>query len=87
MKDGKNGAFLSFIWLWTAIPKTSNKTLAPPWPLYCDGKSWDSPWVIAADIHAVPTLYVLSHNLKLRFKAENVGQMDLWLLKNKSDSN
>jgi len=59
----------------------------PPWPLYCDGKSWDSPWVTAADIHAVPTLYVLNHNLKLRFKAENVGQMDLWLLKNKSDSN
>lgn len=32
-------------------------------------------------------LYVLNHNLKLRFKAENVGQMDLWLLKNKSDPN
>lgn len=28
---------------------------SPPWPLYCDGKSWDSPWVTAADIHAVPT--------------------------------
>ena len=60
---------------------------SPPWPLYCDGKSWDSPWVTAADIHAVPTLYVLNHNLKLRFKAENVGEMDLWLLKNKSDPN
>lgn len=59
----------------------------PPWPLYCDGQSWDSPWVTAADIHGVPTLYALDRNLQQRYEAEDVAQMDLWFLKNKSDSN
>ena len=65
---------------------SSKKNLAenfgtPQWPIYCDEKSWDSPWVIAADIQATPTLLLLDQNLKKEYEAENVAQMDLWLLR------
>jgi len=65
---------------------SSKKNLAenfgtPQWPVYCDEKSWDSPWVIAADIQATPTLLLLDQNLKKEYEAENVAQMDLWLLR------
>ena len=53
----------------------------PQWPIYCDEKSWDSPWVIAADIQATLTLLLLDQNLKKEYEAENVAQMDLWLLR------
>jgi len=64
----------------------SKKNLAenfgtPQWPVYCDAKSWDSPWVIAADIQATPTLLLLDQNLKKEYEVENVAQMDLWLLR------
>lgn len=51
----------------------------PPWALYCDGKSWDSPWVSIANIRATPTLLALDRDLNKRFEAENIAQMDLWL--------
>lgn len=55
-----------------------------PWALYCDEKSWDSPWVSQANIHATPTLLALDRNLNQLYKAASVTQMDLWLIKNKS---
>lgn len=51
-----------------------------PWALYCDEKSWDSPWVASANIEATPTLLALDRNLLLRYRAKNVAQMELWLL-------
>lgn len=44
-------------------------------------KILDSPWVIAADIQATPTLLLLDQKLKKQYEAENVAQMDLWLLR------
>ena len=55
-----------------------------PWALYCDEKSWDSPWVSQANIHAIPTLLALDRNLNQLYEAASVAQMDLWLIKNKS---
>ena len=52
--------------------------------LYCDEKSWDSPWVSQANIHAIPTLLALDRNLNQLYEAASVAQMDLWLIKNKS---
>ena len=51
----------------------------PPWPVYCDGKSWDSPWVAAADLRGTPTFFALDPQLKIKYEATNVAQMDLWL--------
>lgn len=61
--------------------KSSRKFWNTPVAVYCDEKSWDSPWVIAADIQATPTLLLLDQNLKKEYEAENVAQMDLWLLR------
>ena len=58
-----------------------------PWALYFDEKSWDSPWVCQADIQATPTLLALDRNLNQLYEAASVAQMDLWLIKNKSDFN
>jgi hypothetical protein len=51
----------------------------PPWALYCDEKSWDSPWVEAADICGTPTLLALDKNLKTYYRAKNVAQLNIWL--------
>jgi glutaredoxin len=59
----------------------------PPWPIYCDEKSWDSPWVVQANIDFTPTLFALDQNLNQYYQAENVAQMDLWLIDNFSDPN
>lgn len=58
-----------------------------PWALYFDEKSWDSPWVCQADIQATPTLLALDRNLNQLYEVASVAQMDLWLIKNKSDFN
>lgn len=59
----------------------------PPWAVYWDGKSWDSPWVEAADIHGTPTLLALDQDLKQNYRAKNVAQMDIWLRLQSSSNN
>lgn len=51
----------------------------PPWPIYCDEQSWDSPWVASLHVAATPTLFALDSNLKVLREAESVGQMDFWI--------
>ena len=51
----------------------------PPWPMYCDEKVWESPWVKALDVYGTPTLFALNNALEVEYEAKNVGQMDFWI--------
>jgi peroxiredoxin len=46
-----------------------------PWPIYADGKGWDSPIVETFHLYATPTMFLINENYRLIGKPMNLNQL------------
>lgn len=46
-----------------------------PWPIYADGKGWDSPIVETFHLYATPTMFLVNENYRLLGKPMNLNQL------------